>query len=129
MVPVAGFGTRLLPATRSQPKDMLALAGKPLVQYVAEELLANGGEQILCVTSRNRTSIENQFNSDPDLVRQLSADQKQDLLDEISLDNLGTKFFCNRQPVQRGSADAIQCGKNVAGEQLFVVVLGDSMWV
>jgi len=106
---------------------MLTVARKPIVQYVAEELMANGIEQILFVTSRNKTSIENHFDSDPELVRQLSAMQKQSLLDEISFDNLRTKFFYTRQTVQRGLGDAIQCGENFAGEQPFVVALGDSI--
>lgn len=106
---------------------MLTVARKPIVQYVAEELMANGIDQILFVTSRNKTSIENHFDSDPELIRQLSATKKQELLDEISFDNLRTKFFYTRQPVQRGLGDAIQCGENFAGEQPFVVALGDSI--
>jgi UTP--glucose-1-phosphate uridylyltransferase len=127
IVPVAGFGTRLLPATKSQPKEMLTVARKPIVQYVVEELAANGIEQILFITSRNKTSIENHFDSDPELVRQLSATRKTELLGEISFEDLQTKFFYTRQRVQRGLGDAIQCGENFAGEQPFVVALGDSI--
>ncbi len=106
---------------------MLTVARKPIVQYVVEELAANGVEQILFITSRNKTSIENHFDSDPELVRQLSATQKQELLDEINFQDLQTKFFYTRQRVQRGLGDAIQCGENFAGEQPFVVALGDSI--
>ncbi|MDZ4799656.1 MAG: UTP--glucose-1-phosphate uridylyltransferase [Bryobacteraceae bacterium] len=127
IVPVAGFGTRLLPATKSQPKEMLTVARKPIVQYVVEELAANGVQQVLFVTSRNKTSIENHFDSDPELIRQLSAAHKQELLNEISFEDLQTKFFYTRQRVQRGLGDAIQCGENFAGEQPFVVALGDSI--
>lgn len=127
IVPVAGYGTRLLPATKSQPKEMLTVARKPIVQYVAEELVANGIEQILFVTSRAKTSIENHFDSDPELVRMLSAAKKTDLLDELSFENLQTHFFYTRQRVQRGLGDAILCGENFAGEQPFVVALGDSI--
>jgi UTP--glucose-1-phosphate uridylyltransferase len=127
IVPVAGFGTRLLPATKSQPKEMLTVARKPIVQYVAEELIANGVEQILFVTSRNKTSIENHFDSDPELIRTLTTTGKQQLLDEIVFDRGEAHFFYTRQSVQRGLGDAIRCGENFAGQQPFVVALGDSI--
>lgn len=127
IVPVAGYGTRLLPATKSQPKEMLTVARKPIVQYVAEELCANGVDQILFVTSRNKTSIENHFDSDPELVRNLSAANKQELLQELQFEDLRTHFFYTRQRVQRGLGDAILCGENFAGELPFVVALGDSI--
>lgn len=123
IVPVAGYGTRLLPATKSQPKEMLTVARKPIVQYVAEELVANGLSQILFVTSRNKTSIENHFDSDPELMRMLKESNKIDLLDG----ELQAQFFYTRQRVQRGLGDAILCGENFAGEQPFVVALGDSI--
>lgn len=106
---------------------MLTVARKPIVQYVAEELEANGISQILFVTSRNKTSIENHFDSDPELIRQLNAPKKIELLEELRFEDLQTKFFYTRQRVQRGLGDAIQCGENFAGEQLFVVALGDSI--
>jgi UTP--glucose-1-phosphate uridylyltransferase len=127
VVPVAGYGTRLLPATKSQPKEMLTVARKPIVQYVAEELMANGIEQILFVTSRAKTSIENHFDSDPELARMLTAANKTDLLAQLQFDDLHTHFFYTRQRVQRGLGDAILCGENFAGEQPFVVALGDSI--
>ncbi|MGH9632764.1 MAG: UTP--glucose-1-phosphate uridylyltransferase [Bryobacteraceae bacterium] len=127
LVPVAGYGTRLLPATKSQPKEMLTVARKPIVQYVAEELVTNGIDQILFVTSRNKNSIENHFDDDPELTRTLTAANKNDLLQELSFEDLRTKFFYTRQRVQRGLGDAILCGENFAGEQPFVVALGDSI--
>jgi UTP--glucose-1-phosphate uridylyltransferase len=127
IVPVAGYGTRLLPATKSQPKEMLTVARKPIVQYVAEELVANGIQQILFVTSRNKTSIENHFDSDPELTRTLNATNKTELLGELRFEDLGSQFFYTRQRVQRGLGDAIRCGENFAGEQPFVVALGDSI--
>ena len=127
IVPVAGYGTRLLPATKSQPKEMLTVARKPIVQYVAEELVANGLSQILFVTSRAKTSIENHFDSDPELMRQLKESNKTELLDALLLEELHAQFFYTRQRVQRGLGDAILCGENFAGEQPFVVALGDSI--
>ena len=76
IVPVAGIGTRLLPATKSQPKEMLPVARKPIVQYVVEELVRNGIEQILFITGRNKSSIENHFDHDPELFRALTAANK-----------------------------------------------------
>ncbi len=127
IVPVAGLGTRLLPATKSQPKEMLPVARKPIVQYVAEELVANGIEQILFITGRNKTSIENHFDHDPELERLLSAANKQELLEELACMALPAKFFYTRQRMQKGLADAVLCGENFAGEEPFVVALGDSI--
>lgn len=127
IVPVAGHGTRLLPATKSQPKEMLPVARKPIVQYVVEELVNNGIEQILFVTGRSKTSIENHFDHDPELARALSANNKKDLLSEIELDDLRAKFFYTRQKLQKGLGDAVLCGENFAGDDAFLVALGDSI--
>jgi UTP--glucose-1-phosphate uridylyltransferase len=106
---------------------MLTVARKPIVQYVAEELVANGMDQILFVTSRAKASIENHFDSDPELARMLSAANKQELLAELQFDDLRTHFFYTRQRVPRGLGDAIMCAEHFAGEQPFVVALGDSI--
>jgi UTP--glucose-1-phosphate uridylyltransferase len=127
IVPVAGFGTRLLPATKSQPKEMLTVARKPIVQYVAEELVANGVSQILFVTSRAKTSIENHFDSDAELMRLLKETNKTELMDALRFEEWQAHYFYTRQRVQRGLGDAILCGENFAGEQPFVVALGDSI--
>lgn len=125
LIPVAGLGTRLLPATKSQPKEMLPVGRKPIVQYVVEELVANGAQQILFVTGRSKTSIENHFDSDPELHRILAASNKEELLNEIL--DLQANFFYTRQRTQKGLGDAILCGENFAGEQPFIVALGDSI--
>ncbi len=127
IVPVAGFGTRLLPATKSQPKEMLPVARKPIVQYVVEELVANRVEQILFITGRNKSSIENHFDHDPELSRLLNAGNKQELLDELKFEELQANFFYTRQRFQKGLGDAVLCGENFAGEEPFVVALGDSI--
>jgi len=127
IVPVAGLGTRLLPATKSQPKEMLPVARKPIVQYVAEELVANGIEQILFITGRGKSSIENHFDHDPELARILAAANKHQLMEELSAVELNAKFFYTRQRLQRGLGDAVACGENFAGEDPFVVALGDSI--
>lgn len=127
IVPVAGLGTRLLPATKSQPKEMLPVARKPIVQYVAEELVANGIEQILFITGRGKTSIENHFDHDPELARLLAAANRHELMEELNSIELNAKFFYTRQRLQRGLGDAVLCGEHFAGEDAFAVALGDSI--
>ena len=127
IVPVAGHGTRLLPATKSQPKEMLPVARKPIVQYVVEELVQNGIEQILFVTGRSKTSIENHFDHDPELARTLAAANKHDLLNEIGVEEMQVHFLYTRQRFQKGLGDAVLCGENFAGENAFLVALGDSI--
>ena len=107
---------------------MLPVARKPIVQYVAEELAANGVNQILFVTGRNKSSIENHFDLDPELNRLLTETKKTELLSELDFEEeIKAKYFYTRQRVQKGLGDAISCGENFAGEQPFVVALGDSI--
>jgi UTP--glucose-1-phosphate uridylyltransferase len=127
VIPVAGFGTRLLPATKSQPKEMLPVARKPIVQYVVEELVSNGVEEILFVTGRSKTSIENHFDHDPELSRMLLEGHKEALLKELDFEALKAKFFYTRQRLQKGLGDAVLCAESFAGEKPFVVALGDSI--
>ena len=127
VVPVAGLGTRLLPATKSQPKEMLPVARKPIVQYVVEELVSNGMEQILFVTGRSKSAIENHFDHDPELFQALTQSNKHDLLRELDFEALRANFFYTRQRLQRGLGDAILCAENFAGEKPFLVALGDSI--
>ena len=126
-MPVAGLGTRLLPATKSQPKEMLPVARKPIVQYVVEELVSNGIQQVLFVTGRSKASIENHFDHDPELHQALTQSKKHDLLKDIEFESLKANFFYTRQRLQRGLGDAIMCAENFAGEEPFLVALGDSI--
>ena len=127
VVPVAGVGTRLLPATKSQPKEMLPVGKKPIVQYVVEELARSGCEQILFVTGRGKDSIENHFDHNPDLAESLRRAAKDDLLEELAFENIDVHYLYTRQSVQRGLGDAILCGEPFAGDDPFVVALGDSI--
>jgi UTP--glucose-1-phosphate uridylyltransferase len=106
---------------------MLPVGRKPIVQYVVEELVANGIDQILFVTGRNKSSIENHFDSDPELIRTLEGTNKRDLIAEVRFEDLKANFFYTRQRMQNGLGDAVACGKNFAGEQPFVLALGDSI--
>jgi UTP--glucose-1-phosphate uridylyltransferase len=127
LIPVAGHGMRLLPATKSQPKEMLPVGRKPIVQYVVEELVSNGIRQMLFVTGRNKASIENHFDDDPELFRALNYGDRKELLSEVNFKDLGANFFYTRQRLQRGLGDAVLCGENFAGEEPFLVALGDSI--
>ncbi len=127
VIPVAGLGTRLLPATKSQPKEMLPVAKKPIVQYVVEELVRAGIERILFVTGRGKTSIENHFDHDPELSRSLAQNKQNGLLEALEFEQLQVHYLYTRQRLQKGLGDAILCGENFAGEESFLVALGDSI--
>ena len=125
VIPVAGAGTRLLPATKSQPKEMLPVGRKPTVQYVVEEMAEAGITQILFVTGRKKTSIEDHFDRDPELERSLNetGDELRGELDTTS----GIKFFYTRQSVQAGNADAVRQAEQFVGDEPFVVAFGDTI--
>ncbi len=127
VVPVAGLGTRLLPATKSQPKEMLPVAKKPVVQYVVEELEANGIDQVLLVTGKNKTSIENHFDFDNELMRTLRENGKEEMLGELEYERMPMQFFFTRQRRQKGLGDAVLCAKKFTQDSPFAVALGDSI--
>lgn len=127
VIPVAGLGTRLLPATKSQPKEMLPVAKKPVVQYVVEEMEANGIDQILLVTGKNKTSIENHFDFDHELIRKLRENGKEDLLPELEYERMRMQFFFTRQRKQKGLGDAVLCAQKFTKNEPFAVALGDSI--
>jgi UTP--glucose-1-phosphate uridylyltransferase len=127
VVPVAGQGTRLLPATKSQPKEMLPVAKKPVVQYVVEELEANDIRQILFITGKSKTSIENHFDFDHELMRNLREGGKEELLAELEYERMPIQFFFTRQRRQKGLGDAVLCGRLYTQDSPFVVALGDSI--
>jgi UTP--glucose-1-phosphate uridylyltransferase len=127
IVPAAGLGTRLLPATKSQPKEMLPIGRKPVVQYVVEELQSAGLRQILIVTGRRKRTIEDHFDPDPELVNMLKQAGNEALL--ADLDYLGDKsrFYYTRQSTPRGLGHAILLGEDFVEDGDCVVALGDSI--
>jgi len=127
VVPAAGAGTRLLPSTKAQPKEMLPVGRKPLVQYVVEELEEAGVESILFITGRRKRAIEDHFDKDPALRSHLAATGRAELLDELKFEDTGVSFFYARQSVQRGLGDAVACARDFTGHDPFVVALGDSI--
>jgi UTP--glucose-1-phosphate uridylyltransferase len=127
VVPVGGLGTRLLPLTKSQPKEMLPVGRRPVVQYVVEELQEAGLRQILFVTGRKKVAIEDHFDSDPELERALSSGGGYEMLQELAYTETEARFFYTRQSAPRGLADAVGHAKEFAGDDHFVVALGDSI--
>jgi len=127
VIPVAGAGTRLLPVTKSQPKEMLPVGRKPVVQYVVEEMEAAGVREILFVTGRQKTSIEDHFDHDSELVRKLAEMGRNELLEALDYENAEASFFFVRQRELKGLADAVATGRDFVGNEPFVVALGDSI--
>ena len=127
VVPVAGQGTRLLPATKSQPKEMLPVGRKPVVQYVVEELAQSGIQRLLFITGSSKTSIENHFDIDEGLVSYLRESGREDELQQLSFERRQMEYFYTRQRRQLGLGHAVLCAKPLVGRQSFVVALGDSI--
>jgi UTP--glucose-1-phosphate uridylyltransferase len=127
VVPVAGLGTRLLPATKSQPKEMLPVGRKPVVQYVVDELTRGGIERILFVTGPGKTSIENHFDVNAELIQLLRESGKEELLSELSFERAPVRYFFTRQRRLLGLGHAVSCASSFVGDQPFVVALGDSI--
>ena len=127
VVPVAGLGTRLLPATKSQPKEMLPVGRRPVVQYVVEELTRAGMERLLFVTGRGKSSIENHFDVDGELIQSLRETGKEDLLSELEFERAPIQYFYTRQREILGLGHAILCAREFVGDEPFVVALGDSI--
>ena len=127
IVPVAGQGTRLLPSTKSQPKEMLPVGRKPVVQYVVEELALSGVKRLLFVTGPGKTSIENHFDINAELIAFLRETGKEELLEELAFERQDLQYFYTRQRRQLGLGHAILCARPLVGSQPFVVALGDSI--
>ncbi len=127
VVPVAGLGTRLLPATKSQPKEMLPVGRKPVVQYVAEELTRAGMKRLLFITGPGKTSIENHFDMDGELIQTLRENGKEDLLAELEFERAPLQYFYTRQRQLLGLGHAVLCARDFVGNNPFVVALGDSI--
>lgn len=124
--PVAGFGTRFLPATKAMPKELLPIIDKPLIQYAAEEAVAAGIDTLIFITGRNKRAIEDHFDSNPELeaaLRTKGKDAAADLVRNILPDNIECIFV--RQPEQLGLGHAVACAERVVGDEPFAVLLAD----
>src|SRR5438445_5204999 len=127
VVPVAGQGTRLLPSTKSQPKEMLPVGRKPVVQYVVEEMMLSGINRLLFVTGPGKTSIENHFDINAELIAFLRETGKEELLEELDFERQNVQYFYTRQRRQLGLGHAVLCARPLVGEQPIVIALGDSI--
>src|ERR1035438_5115425 len=127
VVPVAGLGTRLLPATKSQPKEMLPVGRKPVVQYVVDELARVGMKRVLFITGPGKTSLENHFDLNDELVRVLRETGKEESLAELEFERAAIQYFYTRQRKLLGLGHAILCAEAFVANQPFVVALGDSI--
>jgi len=127
VIPAAGLGTRLLPATKAQPKEMLPVYDKPTIQYVIEEALASGIDDILIVTGRNKRSIEDHFDKSYELEYTLQKAGKDRVLKQVrKITNLADVCYV-RQRNLKGLGDAIACAERHIGDEPFAVLLGDSI--
>jgi UTP--glucose-1-phosphate uridylyltransferase len=127
VVPVAGAGTRLLPATKSQPKEMLPVGRKPVVQYIVEELVQSGVRRVLFVTGPGKHSIENHFDVNAELITFLRETGKEEMLEELDFERQATEYAYTRQRRQLGLGHAVLTARPFVGDQPFVVALGDSI--
>jgi len=127
VVPVAGIGTRLLPSTKSQPKEMLPVGRKPVVQYVVEELARSGMQRLLFITGPGKSSIENHFDVNAELIQNLRDTGKEELLEELEFERAPVQYFYTRQRQQLGLGHAVLCARPFVGGEPFVVALGDSI--
>ena len=125
VLPAAGLGTRFLPATKAQPKEMLPVVDKPLIQYVVEECVTSGIENIIIVTGRGKNAIEDHFDSSPELERFLEVRGKADLAELVrSIGNM-VSFSYTRQKEPLGLGHAVLAARELVGDEPFAVLLGD----
>ncbi|NYT64602.1 UTP--glucose-1-phosphate uridylyltransferase GalU [Alcaligenaceae bacterium] len=126
--PVAGLGTRFLPATKAMPKEMLPIVDKPLIQYAVEEAIAAGITDLIFITGRNKRAIEDHFDTAPELERELAAKGKQELLDLVR-NVIPSHVNCiyTRQHAPLGLGHAVLCAAPIVGNEPFVVLLADDL--
>ncbi|MGI5965803.1 UTP--glucose-1-phosphate uridylyltransferase GalU [Anaerotruncus rubiinfantis] len=127
VIPAAGLGTRVLPASKAVPKEMLPIVDKPAIQYIVEEAVASGIEDILIITNRGKSLIEDHFDHAPELEEKLLSSGKQDLYDTVvSLAHLANIQYV-RQKETRGLGHAVWCAKSFVGSEPFAVLYGDDV--
>ncbi|MGV3488612.1 MAG: UTP--glucose-1-phosphate uridylyltransferase GalU [Tuberibacillus sp.] len=127
IIPAAGLGTRFLPATKALPKEMLPIVDKPTIQYIVEEAIASGIEDIIIISGRNKRLIEDHFDKSYELEETLLKKNKQALLQEVQkVSNLANIHYI-RQKEPKGLGDAILCAKSFVGDEPFAVLLGDDI--
>ena len=126
VIPAAGFGTRFLPATKAQPKEMLPIVDTPAIQYIVQEAIDSGIEEILIITGRSKRSIEDHFDSNVELENLLQSQGKDKQLKMVQ-DLADIKVHFIRQRAPKGLGDAVHCAKAFVGDEPFAVLLGDDI--
>ena len=126
VIPAAGYGTRFLPATKAMPKEMLPIVDKPTIQYIVEEILESGIDEILIISGHAKRAIEDHFDSSPELEQHLYEHGKTELLKEIH-EIAGITVHYIRQKHMNGLGDAISCAKTFVADEPFAVILGDDV--
>lgn len=127
VIPAAGLGTRFLPATKSIPKEMLPIVDKPTIQYIVEEIIASGIEDVLIITGRNKGAIEEHFDRAIELEDNLEKTNKEEFLEEIRKISRMINIHTVRQKDPLGLGHAIYCAKSFVGNEPFAVLLGDDV--
>lgn len=127
VIPAAGLGTRFLPATKAQPKEMLPIVDKPTIQYIIEEAVKSGITDILIITGRNKRAIEDHFDRSIELELELESKGKSELLEEIRDISELVNIQYIRQKMPKGLGHAILCAKSFVGNEPFAVLLGDDI--
>lgn len=127
VIPAAGLGTRVLPASKAMPKEMLSIVDKPAIQYIVEEAVQSGIEEIMIITSRGKTTVEDHFDRAPELEAVLLERGKKDVYDEIvAISNMANISYI-RQKETKGLGHAILCAKTFVGNEPFAVLYGDDV--
>ncbi|MCS1352303.1 UTP--glucose-1-phosphate uridylyltransferase GalU [Mechercharimyces sp. CAU 1602] len=127
IIPAAGLGTRLLPATKALPKEMLPIVDKPTIQYIVEEAVQSGIENIIIVTGKGKRAIEDHFDTAFELETRLKAHSKHKLLQKVRHSSQLANIYYVRQKEPRGLGDAIQCAQHFIENEPFAVLLGDDI--
>ncbi|MFZ5968933.1 MAG: UTP--glucose-1-phosphate uridylyltransferase GalU [Bacillota bacterium] len=127
IIPAAGLGTRFLPATKAQPKEMLPIVDKPTIQYIIEEAIESGIEDILIITGRNKRAIEDHFDRSVELELELELKGKDKLLSQVQDISNMVNIHYVRQKEPKGLGHAINCAKSFIGNEPFAVLLGDDI--
>ena len=127
VIPAAGFGTRMLPATKAVPKEMLPILNKPCIQYIVEEAVYAGIEEILIITGRTKKAIEDHFDRSPELELHLEQNRKASMLTEVKAISDLVNIHYVRQKTPLGLGHAILCARSFVGQEPFAVLLGDDI--
>lgn len=128
VIPVAGFGTRMLPATKSIPKEMVPIVDRPVIHYLVEEAVASGIEEVILVNHPGKKAIEEYFKPQPELEKRLKEAGKDDLLKEVQDLNTMAKISIVYQPEPLGNGHAILMAKDLIGNEPFAIALGDDIF-